>query len=335
MTNISAANLSSNNTSSSPAEDLPYKAEGIALCSAFALEAVFIVVGNLLAIVLFAVNKNLRKKSLFLVINMAFADLMLGTVVLPLHIYHLGDLYWMWTSSLYTSLYTSLLVIQIIFLQVSLVSATLISVERFYAIYWPLKHRTLSKRAYRVVIFMAWVLSVVVSTVYLVLPYKDVIYFVLLLLALLLLFIVCGLNIAIWRKFQRGRIASQLQRRSSQNQRLTKTLLLVSTVAVLSWLPIIIMLPIRIYEDLIPYSIYQICIILCFSNSFFNPVIYAFRIREFRQGLSLCGFRRQAAIDMEGNERRDKRAMTLLTTLPADVSNHQLLCNQQTMDTNL
>ena len=201
MTNISAASLSSNNTSSSPAEDLLPKVEGIALCSAFALEAVFIVVGNLLAIALFAVNNNLWKKSLFLVINMAFADLMLGTVVLPLYIYHLGDHYWMWTSSLYTSLYTSLLVIQIIFLQVSLFSATLISVERFYAIYWPLKHRTLSKRAYRVVIFMAWVLSVVVSTVYLVLPYKDVIYFVLLLLAFLLPFIVCGLNIAIWRNF--------------------------------------------------------------------------------------------------------------------------------------
>ena len=104
MRSISAANLGSNNTSSSPAEDLPSKAEGIALCSAFALEAVFIVVGNLLAIVLFAVNKNLRKKSLFFVINMAFADLMLGTVVLPLHIYHLGDHYSMWTSSLYTSL---------------------------------------------------------------------------------------------------------------------------------------------------------------------------------------------------------------------------------------
>ena len=181
---------------------------------------------------------------------------------------------------------------------------------------------------------MAWVLSVVVSTVYLVLPYKDVIYFVLL-LALLLLFIVCGLNIAIWRKFQRGRFASQQQSRSSQNKRLTKTLLLVSTVAVLSWLPIIIMLPFQIYEDFIPYNIHQICIMLCFSNSFFNPVIYAFRIREFRQGLSLCGFRRQAVIDIEGNERRDNRAMTLLTTLPADVSHHQLLSNQQAMDTNL
>ena len=67
------------------------KAEGFASgCSAFILTSVFIVVGNLLTIVLFAVNKTLRKKSLFLVINMAFADLMLGTVLLPIHIYQVG-----------------------------------------------------------------------------------------------------------------------------------------------------------------------------------------------------------------------------------------------------
>ena len=51
---------------------------------------VFIVVGNLLTIVLFAVNRRLRKESLFVVINMAFADLMLGTLTLPLYIYHVG-----------------------------------------------------------------------------------------------------------------------------------------------------------------------------------------------------------------------------------------------------
>ena len=93
--------------------------------------------------------------------------------------------------------------------------------------------------------------------------------------------------------------------------------------------------PIHFYEDAIPHIINQLSITLRFSNSFFNPVIYAFRIREFRQGLSLCGFRRQAAIDMEGNERRDNRAMTLLTTLPADLGHHQLAYNQQVMDTKL
>lgn len=52
-----------------------FRAEGIAACGAFMLEAVLIVSGNLLTIVLFALEKTLRKKSLFLVVNMAFAQI--------------------------------------------------------------------------------------------------------------------------------------------------------------------------------------------------------------------------------------------------------------------
>jgi len=37
---------------------------GIVFCSAFVLEAVLIVVGNLLTIVLFAINRNFRKSTL-------------------------------------------------------------------------------------------------------------------------------------------------------------------------------------------------------------------------------------------------------------------------------
>ena len=49
--------------------NLPSKFEGIAWCIAFLLEAVYIVLGNFLTLVLFAVNKRIRKRSLFLVIN--------------------------------------------------------------------------------------------------------------------------------------------------------------------------------------------------------------------------------------------------------------------------
>ena len=53
----------------------------IAWSCALAMEAVVIVVGNVLTIVLFALNKKLRsKKRLYLVLNMAFADLFLGGV---------------------------------------------------------------------------------------------------------------------------------------------------------------------------------------------------------------------------------------------------------------
>ena len=63
------------------------RVEGIVLCSVFLLEAVLISVGNLLTFVVFTSKKTLRKKSHLLVINMAFADAILGAVAMPLYVY--------------------------------------------------------------------------------------------------------------------------------------------------------------------------------------------------------------------------------------------------------
>ena len=94
---MSAVNESLKNTSEF-AKRFPSKSEGIALCSVFMLSSVLIIAGSLLALVLFAVNKTLRRKSLFLVMNMAFADLMLGTFSVPFYIYFVGDAYQLWTA---------------------------------------------------------------------------------------------------------------------------------------------------------------------------------------------------------------------------------------------
>ena len=139
---------------------LPSKAEGIAWCSAFTLEAVLIVLANLLALVLFAVNKRLRKRSLFLVINMAFADLLSGALSLPILIYTVGAGFMLWKARFDKTFYAYQVFGQTVVLQASLISAALITCERFYAVYWPLKHRILSRRAYHTVIFMVWILAI-------------------------------------------------------------------------------------------------------------------------------------------------------------------------------
>ena len=129
---------------------VPSYAEGIALCTAFILTLVFIVVGNLLTIVLFAINRKLRrKKSLFLVINMACADLMLGIVTLPIYIYSVCLEYGFWTGGPPMSLSIFYMAVNSIFTFASLNSAAFISSERFYAMQWPLNHLTLSMGAYR------------------------------------------------------------------------------------------------------------------------------------------------------------------------------------------
>ena len=156
MENISAT-TALNNTFLSSTKDLPSKSEGIALCITFAIAAVFIVVGNFFTIVLFAVNTKLRKKSLVLIINMAFADVMLGALTLPLYVYFwVGPDYQLWANNVHKTLIASFIILDTIFSQASLISAVFISIERFHAIFWPLKHQTLSMRAYCIVIFMVW-----------------------------------------------------------------------------------------------------------------------------------------------------------------------------------
>ena len=106
--------------------DTPSKAQGTAVVTAFMFESAIIVMGNMLVIILFArIKKKLRKKSLFLVMNMALADVMLGAVSLPLYVYLIvGPEH----EFIFHFLDTT-------FSQSSLISAGFISCERFYAVF--------------------------------------------------------------------------------------------------------------------------------------------------------------------------------------------------------
>ena len=276
MKSTAAAHTGSENTTGS-SRIPPSKAEGIALCTGFVLTFVFIVVGNLLTIVLFAVNRRLRKRSLFLVFNMAFADLMLGTVTLPIYIYRVGKSFLLWEGGWSMSLSIFYPIVDTFLSQVSLICAAFISGERFYAIYWPFKHRTLSMRAYGIIIFTVWALTLPIaafwSTSYFFMSYKSAVY-VWTPYVLIITFIICGCNTGIWRKFRRGNIASQQQNRSSQNNRLTKTLLFVSIVTLVSWLPLITLnCLIYVFDFQIPWELYYLVNVINYSNSFVNPVV--------------------------------------------------------------
>ena len=240
---------------------LPSKEEGIALCSALILSSVLIIAGNLLTLVLFAVTKPLRRKSLFLVMNMAFADLMLGAFTLPFYIFVAGGDYQLWTAEydsehiVYKIFYTSF---DDTFLLGSYISAASISCERFYAVFWPFKHRSLSTRTYRIAIFLLWSSAVLLSTLMTLLnvssSFKSALY-VFIPVVLGLTIIVCVCNIAIWRSFQHESVASQHRNGASRNRRLTKTLLLVSILALVCWLPIVILnILIKITKTSIPWT---------------------------------------------------------------------------------
>ncbi|CAH3155934.1 unnamed protein product [Porites lobata] len=167
----------------------------------------------------------------------------------------------------------------------SSITAALISAERFYAIYWPLKHRTLSTRAYRLAIFMVWTMAILFSMVYVLLFWSPMtLYSFQCLYVLFLVLTICGLNIGIWRKFKQ-KTPSHQQNRVFQQQRLTKALLYVSIFTLISWIPISVYYLISSFGYHIHDHILLLTLFMYLSSSFINPVVYATRIPEFKQAM--------------------------------------------------
>ena len=73
--------------------------------------------------------------------------------------------------------------------------------ERFFAVYWPLKHLTTSTRAYTIIIVVIWTLAATATAVYILtgnLISNKAGYYVSTILFSIFIFILCGCNILVF-----------------------------------------------------------------------------------------------------------------------------------------
>ena len=120
----------------------------------FGLLGMLIVLGNVLTIWIF-LKQRLRKRAHFLLISLAVADLLVGVLTVPLYI-ALSTLlysgrphgYRLWPVYEFTDILTGL---------TSIYTLAVISLERMYAIGWPLRRRTLNFRVYIFAIAIPWI----------------------------------------------------------------------------------------------------------------------------------------------------------------------------------
>lgn len=106
----------------------------------FCILALMIVFGNSLVIAAFRVNRRLRTTTNLLLMSLAIADFLIGTVSVPL---------WVYISVTYTfqgPLYDFYLIFDVICGVSSIINLTAISLERCYALIHPIKHRNIRKR---------------------------------------------------------------------------------------------------------------------------------------------------------------------------------------------
>ena len=272
--------------------------------AAFLAVAVAIVTVNLLSIILFIRNSNLRTRGMYLVINMTVVDILVGglsTINLLLINTHngckTGIVRLPWEGHIITWY------IFYWFPLTSLTSITVISLERMHATFRPFRHRVIKKWVYGVTISVVWVLAGMISTAILILKLFDKEWshrqFLWQSYCLLCLSIICACYASVLVKICCG-ARPQHHGAARRQRKLTVTLLIMTIVSLLLWLPYAIGTFVYYTTDSIRSLSYtkrmrlnMPLLLLFYTNSFVNPVVYTIRMPKFRKALLLLFTRRQ------------------------------------------
>ena len=250
--------------------------------TSFSVMAFLIIVGNSLTIATL-LRKTFRQRPQFLLISLAFADLLVGCAttlyVIVLTMYRLFA-YRLFALSFAFDMLDLLAGLSSIF------HLAVISLERLHATLRPFRHRQLSLRAYWVAIATPWILS---SSVSVLMKIHGMPFIIVIICLTTPLLITCFSYLAIWRK---RRISPENVRSFRQNQvaRFSKSIFLVMAASFMTWMPFLFFnIVATVY--LIPQSAGFCIKLLRFSNSFVNFVIYIVRFPSYRKALfSLCRF---------------------------------------------
>ena len=274
----------------------------VTVCVIYFLEAVLILLGNIFTIFVFLKRRAELKRTSYLLVNLAFADLLValsisfsvGSGIRYVVTDKISQPDWVFIMNLTLDAFCGV---------ASLISLLVISLERLYAVRWPFRHRTLSTRSYIYSLAFVWIiagimflynlLSLLWFSVYPRLSKAcDITTASLFFLALV---IICAayMYILIHQQTLQNIPEGLNERRAQQNKKLTNTLFIVTILSVICWLPQIIFWFVfiftytstdnnNLYHGLLIVKIFQN------ANSIVNPIVYTFRMPLFKSEIQKC-----------------------------------------------
>ena len=272
---------------------------------------VAIVAVNLLSIILFVKNSNLRTRAMYLVINLTVADMFVGGSATFFAVFYFllygcefADEFFIrleWPPILFV-----LHIINIWFSFTSVTGIAIISLDRMHATFRPFRHRNIKKWAYGVTIAGVWILTAMIVipfpliSLYGNLQQQWQLVFPLYLVfsyCFLCLVVICVSYTSIALKFWCG-TRPPSHGAANRQRKLTVTLFIMTIVSLLLWLPYVV-------YTFVPYSVVDRLSLrtqfrlrssfsfLFLTNSLVNPIIYTIRMPEFRRALLKLFKRRQ------------------------------------------
>ena len=273
---------------------------------ALTTECLAIVILNIFTIIVFVKQRQLQRRSTYLIIHLAFVDFLVGAVSGPLTFAgRLATFCHLWKNPFgegATYIIRSPHIIQngftLLLYFISILNLAVISLERLHATLCPLKHRLLGNWIYVMMICTMWVFSSLVDFAPLMLNAAEkwnvqsgsLFYNIRSSLCLLVLLVICVSYILIYIKVRCG---PNLQHHGAANRekQLTVTLVVVTIVSLVTWLPGVV-LYIIVYNYTTSYNVmsseWNIHVAATFTmlttaNSLVNPIMYAVRMAEFRK----------------------------------------------------
>ena len=281
--------------------------ECISWLTVLGIQAFAIVLLNALVIIICLKERSLRKRSMFLVINLAVADMSVGGSVI-IECWILGSSCDIRMTNILSSYFLVIITVQVSLPLASMTNLAAISLERMHATFRPFKHRLAKKKVFGVAVAAVWITTALPTVMYVLaffLKFTSKFKLVRVIMTIfpsffllyLLIIIVSYSSVAI--KIACG---NQLHHHgaTSRERKLTKTLLITTVVSVLLTLPFLVFCFLSYFETYRSTS-YRTLVrlryflsFLYYTNSIANPVIYAFRIPEFKGALySILRFRSQ------------------------------------------
>ncbi|CAH3159678.1 unnamed protein product [Porites evermanni] len=244
-------------------------------------------ISNTFTVFVFWIHRKKLTRTSFLVINLAVADLFSGLTEI---IEVAGG--WTLASQIASnktiqgvngSIPPSL---QILFSFASVLFLVLISLERVFALIWPLHHRLTSTKVYIYSVVIVWLAGIAmgVSGFIALLGIYEFMYFVVGAAVIIgfSLITICVSYLSIRKRINNRTPAidkAESRISAEQNTKLSKTLFIVIGAYAALWVPSVIWYNISVwYPSLFPYFVTHIFTMLHITNSLVNPIIYSLRI---------------------------------------------------------
>lgn len=284
--------------------------------SFYSVEALAIILGNVLIILAFWRKRFILRRTSYILMNLAVADLLVG----------FGQVTYVAFFVLFTQnnevgivgLYLAGMPLWTLSSVASLSFLMVVSLESLCSIWWPLHHRISRTIWYYVAIGLVWTIALVFSVFNTIYSGNDpgavisrlIVERILSFYGIVLVCIICISYVAIWCKTV---LRSPNNRNGpiDENTKLAVTLFVVSSVSLFAWIPHFVMNLIELLCEpcVVNSTAHLFGSILFYANSLANPIVYSLRMPEIRRELIrlVCRQRYSVRVQVESSHRRNKK----------------------------